>query len=320
MDLFDTNLKSNSEFVLFHDESSCDISKFLYHGYLFVNKFSLKEILSELIEIKKLDERDKREIHFHELNQHSNSLNGKKTKVALDWIRNSRMYLEKGKIKFYCFGVDKNNVKNFWTNENTFEKNIYLRFFSIGLKSSIRWFRINKISHTYLDNGRFDEERKKGIYWLNKNFFKSNFSNEIEIKNIAVISSNEEESGSEYSNLIQLTDILLGVVRSSFIELGVSQKGQSQLVFEYSDIIERFNKQESAYNVNGEYYKKYCYQFFPSNSSLTKNEFLNLSIENVLKRGGFYHERDTFKEANAKKISIIYFNIPNIEKLILNYK
>lgn len=305
-DLFGLEINQASEYLLFHDESYCKKSSFLYHGFLFVQNETSEEVLDNLKNIKKKHNKENREIHFNELNQHSKSPNGIKTKVALEWLNSSREYLEKNKIKFYCLGVDKNNLKNFWTNPNDYDKNVYLRFFEIGSKSSIRWFNVDKITHTFLDNGRHDKDRQERIHWLNLDFFKSHLSHEIDPNNIKPLSSNENESKSEISIFLQLTDVLLGIVRSSFVELSGSQKGQKECVVNFIDIVERFNNKKKAYNNRSKYYKKFCIQFFPTPNNLTKEAFLSNSIENILKRGNFYCDRLTHKQQLVNKQNLTF--------------
>jgi len=300
-DLFGLEIDQTSKWVLFHDESYCRKSNFLYHGFLFVKKQNSRRVLDKIKEIKKNYNKEQREIHFIELNQHSESPNGEKTKIALEWLNNSRKWLEKDDIKFYCFGANKNNLKNFWTNQNDYEKNIYLRFFEIGLKAAIRWFNLDKITHSFLDNGRHDEDRKKRISWLNFDFFHSKLSHEIDPRNVELLSSNENESKSELSNFIQLSDVLLGVIRSSFCELGDNQKGQKECVDNFIDIIERFNDKKKAYNKRSRYWKKFCIQFFPSSNNLTKKEFLSGDIDSIIKRGNFYCDRKTYRQQIAEE-------------------
>ena len=174
-----------------------------------------------------------------------------------------------------------------------------MRFFEIGLKSAIRWFNIDKITHTFLDNGRHDKDRQKRIHWLNFDFFQSKLSHEINTKNTKPLSSDENESKSEFSNFLQLTDVLLGITRSSFVELSNSQKGQKECVENFIDIIERFNDEKKAYNNRSRYYRKFCIGFFPTSNNLTKDEFLSNKLEDLLKRGGFYCDRKTYKQQLA---------------------
>ena len=300
-DLFGNEIEDNIKFTLFHDESDCKKSNFLYHGFLFIQNKTGREVLDKIKEIKNNHGREKREIHFNELKQHSQSPNGAKTKIAIDWLDSSKIFLEKNKILFYCFGVNKNNLKNFWTNQNDYKKNVYLRFFEIGLKSAIRWFNLNKITHAFLDGGRHDKDRQKRISWLNFDFLNLKLSHEIKAENTKVLSSDENESRFEFSNLLQLVDVLLGVTRASFIELSISQKGQKECVEDFTEIIERFNNKDKAYNNRSRYYKKFCIGFFPTRNILTKEEFLNNSLENFLKRGSFYCDRETFQQKIIKE-------------------
>jgi hypothetical protein len=300
-DLFGLEIDQASKCVLFHDESDCKKSNFLYHGFLFIRNKNGRDVLDKIKEIKKNHNKEKREIHFNELNQHSKSPNGAKTSIALEWLNSTKKWFEKGKIMFYCFGVDKNNVKNFWTNPNSYEKNIYLRFFEIGMKAAIRWFSLDKITHTFLDNGKHDEDRQKRVRWLNFDFFNSKFSHEIDPKNIKSLSSDENKSNSEFSNFIQLADVLLGTVRSSFCELSGSQKGQKECVENFIDVIERFNDKKKAYNNHSRYWKKFCIQFFPSPNNLMKEEFLSGDINSIIKRGNFYCDRKTYRQRIAEE-------------------
>lgn len=310
-DLFGYKTDIVSRFTLFQDESDCEKSNFLYHGFLFVRNRNGRKILNELMNVKKKYNREKREIHFNELNQHSKSPYGVKTRIALGWLNLTRKNLENDTIKFYCFGINKNNVKNFWINPNSYEKNIYLRFFEIGLKSAIIWFNLNKINFTYLDSGRYDEGRKQRIRWLNLDFFKKRLSNVINTRNLELLSSDEKESKSEFSNFLQLVDILTGVTRSSFVKLGENQKGQKECMDDFIDVIERFNNSKTAYRKGSRYWKKFCIQFFPTLSNLTKDEFLSNSIEDLLKRGNFYCDRLTYKQQlrENKKLKL---NFPNL--------
>jgi len=306
--LFGQQVDRRNRFTVFQDESWCSKSKFLYHGYLFVEDSSGREVLDNLLNIKSSHGRGGREIHFRELIEHPDSpppVDGTKTRVALDWLSYSRKALQKGKLKFYAFGINGNNVRNFWENENRFEKNVYLRFFAMGLKSSIRWFRIPRISHTFLDRGRYDAERRRRVQWLDYNFFKLNFPNRLDWQKTQAISSDEKESASEISNFIQLTDVLIGTVRSSFIESGKNQKGQECCVDNFIDVVRRFNKKEGAYRTGSSFYKKFCIQFFPRTKGLTKKEFLEKPLSYHLKmNAAFYCDRLTFGEQQARKTQL----------------
>lgn len=301
-DLFGSEIDQTSKYVLFHDESDCKKTNFLYHGFLFIRNKNGREILEKIKEIKNSHIKEKKEIHFERLNQHSGSPYGAKTKVALEWLDNTKGWLGKGSVLFYCFGVDKNNLKNFWTKPNSYEKNVYLRFFEMGMKAAIRWFNLDNITHTFLDSGKYDKDRQKRVCWLNSNFFNSRLSHEVSPKNTRPLDSDENKSNSEFSNFIQLCDVLLGVVRSSFCELSDNQKGQKECVDNFIDVIERFNNKRKAYNNHSRYWKKFCIQFFPSSNNLTKKEFLSGDIDTIIKKGKlFYCDRKTYRGKIAEK-------------------
>ncbi len=151
-----------------------------------------------------------------------------------------------------------------------------------------------------------DKDRQKRIRWLNFDFLNSKLSHEIKAENTKALSSDENESKSEFSNFLQLADVLLGVTRASFVELSTSQKGQKECVSNFIDIIERFNNKKSAYNKQSRYYKKFCLGFFPTSNNLTKEEFLSDGIENLLKRGDFYYDRKTYRHllADSKNLKL----------------
>jgi hypothetical protein len=115
-----------------------------------------------------------------------------------------------------------------------------------------------------------------------------------------MLSSNEEGSQSSLSNYLQLTDVLTGTCRSSFVELSASQRGQKECVSNIIDVIERFNNENSAYNPNSRYYKKYVLSFFPTMNDLTREDLLSMGLENMMKRGQYYVNRKTFRQARAE--------------------
>ncbi|MEO0128515.1 MAG: DUF3800 domain-containing protein [candidate division WOR-3 bacterium] len=300
LDLLGEKTIDRTFYILFHDESICNASKFLYHGFLFVKEAEATNIGKLLEQVKREQNKETSEIHFNELKNKSNSQYGAKTRIAIDWLNKSKQWLESNYIKFYCFGVNKNNVKNFWTNPNSYDKNVYLRFFEIGLKSAIRWFNIEQISWCYLDKGTYDKERRKRIKWLNDYFRTSRPRYNINADNVILLDSDENKSKSELSNLIQLCDVILGTIRLSFVK--TSSEAQSECVKNFIDIIEMFNCESKAYDCkNNIYYKKFCISFFPTKSDLTKESFLKGGIEAFRKRGQFYCDRLTFRQQLAQK-------------------
>lgn len=289
--------------TVIHDESYCNRSNYLYHGYLFVDNTFGREIVDKLIDIKVKYNGRLEEIHFKQI--HGSSKYSKRTRIAVEWLKEIDIYIRNNKLKYYFFGINKNNVSNFWDNHNSFETNIYLKFFEIGLKSSIRWFEIPKISHIILDNSPHINDVKNKIQALSNEFFRNKFYNEVNSNNIIALDSKEDISGERLSNLIQLVDLLTGVCRIAFVSN--KNKGQSECLNVIIDIIERFNSPFTAYR-KGRYYKKFNLQFYPNSNKLTKEEFLNDSIDKHLKAPSFYCDRATqrqFVKLKEKKESEI---------------
>lgn len=294
---------NNDMYTIFQDEAECKKTNFFYHGFLFVKNGADRKILEELKRIKIDNKREDRDISFKEIsNEAAKTPEGKKTRIVCEWLSLARKYLKKGDLRFYLFGVDKDNLKNFWEKWG-YEKSIYLRFLEIGLKSSIRWFTAKepmKVSHAYFEKGDYNDERKEKAKWLSYEFKKEKFPEKFpDLKNIDVIPSDEVESGDDFSNFLQLTDVLLGVCKYSFRKISSSNPGREQCVDNYSDIVEKFNKKKQSYY--GPFYKKFCMTFFPSPSNLTKEEFLEGGIEKQRKAGSFYTNRKTYNERAAEE-------------------
>lgn len=308
-DLFGEIQPKFREYTVFQDESGCIKSNFFYHGFLFVRNEEGRRILNEIIRIKQENDRRWRDISFKDIKGViAGTEEGKKTKIVLSWLNLACNEIKKGNLKFYLFGADKNNLKNFW-GKWSYEKSIYLRFFELGFKSSIGWFGEDKretkflgITHLYYDSGSYEDERKDKANWLSYEFSKNKF---LEIlsnpRNIIALNSDEEISNNELSNLIQLTDILLGVGRYSFIEIADSQPGKLQCVEAFLPIVQRFNNQEKAYRTNSRYFKNFCLNFFPSKSDITKEEFLEKKLSYFKGAGEFYCDRATWEEKLVKK-------------------
>jgi len=293
-DLFGDVSSRYEDFTLFQDEAECKRSNFLYHGFLLVKNRCGRKILDEIIKAKGEKSRDS-DISFKRIGKEDY-----KSKIAIKWLEFADQWLHEGKIRFYVLGINKNNLKNFWDNSWSFEKNIYVRFFEMGLNSLLGWFgedqrlsRPLRITHIFYEYGKYIDERKNKIRWL------KNLSG---YKNAEPVYSNPRKQKQEnprlyrISNLIQLTDIILGVTKYSFIKLNPKHVGRQKCIDKFIDVIERFNDERKAYRTNSRYYKRYMLQFFPTESSITKKEFLHGSLESIKKKGRFYCNRFTFRQ------------------------
>jgi hypothetical protein len=291
-DLFGDITSDYDNFTLFQDEAGCE-SNFFYHGYLLVDNRFGRRILDDILSAK--GEKSKySDITFKEIKK-----DDYRVRIVTKWLELVDEWLKSGKIRFFVLGVDKNNLKNLWDNSWSFEKNIYLRFFEIGLNSLIGWFKNDpglckpiQISHIFYEHGNYDDERKNKIEWLESlqscEIYEPVYSN-------PKIQLLKDKRLCEMSNLIQLTDVLLGITTHSFVKINDRHVGKQKCVEAFIDVVERFNNKR-AYNTKSRYYKRYALQFFPSQSSITKSEFLSCDVESVKKRGGFYFERPTYRQ------------------------
>ena len=308
-DLFFQDQRDYNEFTVFQDEAGCKVSNYFYHGFLFVDNRFGGEILNSLIDIKKGENQRYTEIHFANIKVSCNKEYGYKTRIALKWLSLASDWLINGKMRFYILGINKNNLGNFWNNNWRYEKNIYLRFFELGLKASISWFRNDKklvkplkVSHLFYEHGKYNDDRKNKVIWLSK----FNFGNLLTNQNILPIFSNEEKQQEQnsllakFSNLDQLTDLVLGVAKYSFININPKHIGKQECIDSFIDVIERFNNRKIAFNPNDRFYKNFCISFFPKNK-INKKDFLEKTTDYYIKAiDNFYPDRFTYRQQLAK--------------------
>jgi len=293
-DLFGNVSSAYESFTLFQDEAECKESNFFYHGFLLVKNQCGREILNEIIKAKGDKSKDS-DISFKDIGKEDY-----KSRIAIKWLKFADSWLREGKIRFYVLGVNKNNLKNFWDNSWSFEKNIYLRFFEIGINSLLVWFNKDpglqkplKITHIFYEYGNYNDERKSKIRWL-KNI--GGYKKAEPIYSDPRKQKSKNPKLYEMSNLVQLTDILLGVTKYSFIKVNPKHTGRQQCIDCFINVIERFNNKNNAYRTNSSYYKRYALQFFPTESYINKEEFLSKKIEDIIKRGTFYCDRPTYRQ------------------------
>lgn len=294
-DLFGNVTTEYTNFSIFQDEAECKISNFFYHGFLFVNNEYGRDVLDQIIEVKTDKSKDS-EITFKEVRKKDY-----RVPIVKKWLSLADEWLREGKIRFYVLGINKNNLKNFWENSWSFEKNLYLRFFEIGLNSAIAWFRKDpgmdkplKITHVYYEYGKYNDERKNKIRWLKS---LSGYSNVDSVYSNPRKQKEVNEKLYEMSQLIQFTDVLLGVTKYSFIKVNENYIGRKQCIDQFIEVVEWFNNQKSAYDKkHNPYYKRYALQFFPTATDITKEKFLSDNIENIRKRGEFYCNRPTYRQ------------------------
>lgn len=291
------NRKQSYKWVIFHDESICEQDNFLYHGFLFVRSdWGKKEVKGSLLQPfcnKRIA--CNKIIHFNELR----GLGLEKSMVAIEWLKKSLCWLSDEKVKFYCFGVNLNNVNYSIFGNNSHEK-IYKRFYEIGLRAALGWFGITgeDVSHVYYDQGKQDIDR------YNKSLRVCGYDTVV-----SPLYNGCDKSYSCLSKFLQLTDIILGTLRKSFVSIGVSKTAQKKCVDLMYEIVDHFSKESESYNINHQFYKKFCFSFFPRSRSLTAEEFFNRDINYYIKTAkAFYCERDTYIRKKAKEKQMKLFN------------
>ena len=110
------------------------------------------------------------------------------------------------------------------------------------------------------------------------------------------LDSDEKVSDNRLSNLIQLTDIIMGVTRIAFVEISENAPGQKECLDEFVDLIEHFTNEKKAYDPSYDYYKMYALQFFPTkDKGLKKEDLINKDFNYQLKKGDFYINRPIYK-------------------------
>jgi len=313
--LFFQDPKDHNEFTVFQDEAGCKVSNYFYHGFLFIDNRFGREILDSLINIKKDEGNRYTEVHFVYIKASSNEEYGYKTRIALKWLNLASEWLVNRKLRFYVLGINKNNLGNFWNNNWRYEKNIYLRFFELGLKASISWFGNDKklvkplrASHLFYEYGKYNDDRRDKVIWLSK----FNFGNLLTNQNIQSIFSDEKKQQkqnsllSEFSNLDQLTDLMLGVSKYSFIKVNPKHVGKQECIDRFIDIIEKFNNQKIAFNTNDGFYKNFSFSFFPKNR-INKKDFLKKNTNYYIKsKDNFYCDRLTYRQQLAKNQNLTF--------------
>ena len=310
-DLFGNCQSEYQNFTAFQDEAGCKDSNFFYHGFLFINNQFGANILNNLIKIKKVNKKRYTEISFKKIRAASSEKEGYKARIALEWLNLSRQWLIDKKIRFYIIGINKNNLGNFWNNNWRYDKNIYLRFFEMGLKGSIKWFGNDKklmkplvVSHLFYEYGNYNDERKDKIKWLSKLFFGEILNH----NNAQAIFSDEKRQKlmdprlSNFSNLAQLNDLLLGVCKYSFIKLNPKHKGRIECIKFFSDVVEKFSNRKVAFNPKSNFYKSFCLNFFPKNK-IDKKDFFGKTTNYYIKSDkNFYCDRLTYEQEKAKEM------------------
>src|SRR3989344_3265157 len=140
-----------AEWVIFHDESFCRDEQFLYHGFTFISRREGRSILDRLFQPYTEVQRCEKEIHFSDLR----GAGTERSMIARHWVNLCKEeWLCSDSMKLYILGVNLANINHNLYSQYSDDK-VYVRFYEIGLKSSLAWFGLKseQISHLFYDEG-----------------------------------------------------------------------------------------------------------------------------------------------------------------------
>lgn len=223
--LFGQAICRKASFLVFHDESEPVANKgWLLIGLLFVNQNVLTKI-EQILEYYRRQENYTGEIHFCNLPKSFGGEFGAKARVARHWMKAYQDGLCQDAL-FTCLAVNRASPR---FEHNRFKQNyhVYNRFTAMAIKAGISYLLAplgyDEIELTIISDGK--ERKSKPDKNLVDNFEQyvpyrvelDNFIHRainvrpyptVQIKPVKIIDSSE-------SNLLQLTDLLLGAIQAS---------------------------------------------------------------------------------------------------------
>lgn len=281
-DLFGNVTDQEIKVKLFCDESGT--RDWLYLGLLIVSEEDEKGLMQDILNSRcgspdpnfkkdwinckekcKNHEYNDKEVHFSKMNNRKYMYY-----IAERWMK----YLLGGKnhIRFYVQGIDRTKLDLGKFGSANRESSIYNRFFRSAVLFSLKRF-FGKNSRIRITGVYHDEssalEGHDYFSWhsLYKIPIDDGFIN-ADINKIEFIDSNHKKSGNEYSNFIQLIDLITGSIKEVFeAESPSNESDKITITRMMLPLVERiinnpWNK-KSHYN----YFNRYDIQFFPKNTT-----------------------------------------------------
>ncbi|HMW04711.1 MAG TPA: hypothetical protein PK079_09915 [Leptospiraceae bacterium] len=263
MNLFEIEKKEIESVTIFCDERKNINGQWNYLILLIIPTIQLETALAILTE-KRNRIGYNFELKFSDIKKD----HGDKFLLASEWID----LIKKDSQKIFHFkilGIDisKFKNKNFGgdVKKGEYSANMYNRFFRtnlLGLKYFFNPLNIDNIFHDTEGN----LENHSYFNW--HSIWKVNTTEDnitINSKRIYFINSNHnlEAEYSNYSQLIQLSDIVLGSVSNCF-DTNMNNIGQQKLSLKIKDLVERIINNPLNKNSSYNYYKRCDISFFPS--------------------------------------------------------
>jgi hypothetical protein len=230
--LFGDNARKTARYLVFHDESEPIANKgWLLIGLLFVKAERLRDI-EDMLNYHRRQENYDGEIHFSELPKSFGGDFGAKARVARCWMKAYQDGMSQDAL-FTCLAVNRAS-KKFEHKRFQEDFHVYNRFTAMAIKAGISYllrpFVYDVIELTIVSDGKDRKSRpEQGIV----DNFEDYLPYRVELDNIIAQLTTERHYptvkmqpiqviSSDRSNLLQLTDLLLGSLQAAM--LGISNR------------------------------------------------------------------------------------------------
>jgi hypothetical protein len=230
--LFDNNVRKTARYLVFHDESEPIANKgWLLIGLLFVKAERLRNI-EDTLNYHRRQENYDGEIHFCKLPKSFGGDFGAKARVARRWMKAYQDGMSQDAL-FTCLAVNRASPK-FERERFKEDFHAYNRFTAMAIKSGVSYllrpFGYDVIELTVVSDGKDRKSRPdQGIV----DNFEDYLPYRVELDNIITQLTTERHYptvkmqpiqviSSDQSNLLQLTDLLLGGLQAAM--LGISNR------------------------------------------------------------------------------------------------
>lgn len=234
--LFGQKIPKQASYCVFHDESEPVANKgYLLVGLLFINQRVLQEIDEALISYRK-QENYMGEIHFCELPKNFGGEFGAKARVARRWMKAYQDSICENAL-FTCLAVNRASPR---FEHKRFKKSFhaYNRFTAMAIKAGVSYLLaplgFDEIELSVISDGK--DRRSRPDKNLVDNF-EEYLSYRVELDNFNIQQSTNhsyprirmrevQTLNSSESNLLQLTDLLLGTTQTAL--MGISKRPAKQ--------------------------------------------------------------------------------------------
>ncbi len=277
--LFGDVTKKSAHYFVFHDESEPSNKKWLLIGLLFIKREEVNKLEDKLKYYRRCENYDG-EIHFCDLPKSFGGDFGAKARVAKHWMKAYEDGMSQDAL-FTCLAVNRTSPK-FEHKRFKEDFHAYNRFTAMAIKAGISWLLqpldYDVIELTVVSDGKDRKSRpEQGVV--------DNFENylpyRVELDNMMTQSSTGRRYptvkmqpiqviSSDQSNLLQLTDLLLGSLQAAMVGISnrPTKKALAQMVSSwYHDL--QLPPREQRYKLH----RKFSIWGFPDEQGKPFNRF-----------------------------------------------